>query len=312
MDVRYAKTQELLYELKIGEVMGRDLITVRPDMTMSQLRDILRDHRISGVPVLDGDALVGIVSIEDLIRWLSAGGEDCTIAAEMTKEPVCLYADQPLVHAIKRFDESGYGRFPVMERGTGKLAGILTKGKLIEGVLRKLESDFEEEELRRYRASHIFEDITADYKEIYLTYDVPGKDFDRAGSASTGMKRNLKRLGIHPDIIHRLAIASYEAEMNLVIYTDGGVMEFHISPHEVFLRVKDNGPGIEDVKKAMQTGYSTAAQWVRELGFGAGMGLSNIEKCADKMEIDSTPGIGTTLKIRIFTGPDHQPFGGAS
>ena len=312
MDVRYAKTQELLYELKIGEVMGRDLITVRPDMTMSQLRDILRDHRISGVPVLDGDTLVGIVSIEDLIRWLSTGCEDCAIATKMTKEPVCLYADQPLVHAIKRFDESGYGRFPVIDRGTGKLAGILTKGKLIEGVLRKLESDFEEEELRRYRASHIFEDITADYKEIYLTYDVPGKDFDRAGSASTGMKRNLKRLGIHPDIIHRLAIASYEAEMNLVIYTDGGVMEFHISPHEVFLRVKDNGPGIEDVKKAMQMGYSTAAQWVRELGFGAGMGLSNIEKCADKMEIDSTPGIGTTLKILIFTGPDHQPVGRAS
>ncbi len=312
MDVRYAKTQELLYELKIGEVMGRDPITVRPDMTMSELRDILRDHRISGVPVLDGDELVGIVSIEDLIRWLSAGGKDCAIAAEMTKPPECLYADQPLVHAIKRFDESGYGRFPVIDRGTGRLSGILTKGKLMEGVLRKLESDFEEEELRRYRASHIFEDITADYKEIYLTYDVPGKDFDRAGSASTGMKRNLKRLGIHPDIIHRLAIASYEAEMNLVIYTDGGVMEFHISPQEVFLRVKDNGPGIENVKKAMQMGYSTAAQWVRELGFGAGMGLSNIDKCADKLEIDSTPGIGTTLKIRIFTGPNHEPIGGAS
>ncbi|UCF09837.1 MAG: CBS domain-containing protein [Candidatus Bipolaricaulota bacterium] len=311
MDVRYAKTQELLYELKIAEVMRRELNTFSPVMTMSELRDILRDHRISGVPVLEGEELVGIVSIEDLIRWLSAGGEDCAIAAEMTKKPECLYADQPLVHAIKRFDESGFGRFPVIDRATGKLAGILTKGKLMEGVLRKLESEIEEEELRRYRASHIFEDITADYKEIYLTYDVPGKDFDRAGSASTGMKRNLKRLGIHPDIIHRLAIASYEAEMNLVIYTDGGVMEFHISPQEVFLRVKDNGPGIEDIEKAMQTGYSTAAHWVRELGFGAGMGLSNINKCADKMEIDSTPGIGTTLKIRMFTGPQHKPDGGA-
>jgi anti-sigma regulatory factor (Ser/Thr protein kinase) len=194
----------------------------------------------------------------------------------------------------------------VIERDGGQMVGILTKGSIIEGVLRKLEREFKEEEIRAYRVSHIFEDLLADYKEIYLTYNVPGKDFDRAGSASTRMKRNLKRLGIRPDIIHRLAIASYEAEMNVVIYTDGGTMEYRISPQEVILRVRDRGPGMADVEQALQPGWSTAESWVRDLGFGAGMGLPNIKKCADKLEIDSRPGSGTTLKLRIFTGEANE------
>jgi CBS domain-containing protein/anti-sigma regulatory factor (Ser/Thr protein kinase) len=302
---RLGKTQELLYELKIAQVMRKDPITIRPDATMTALRELLQQRRISGVPVVDGEKLVGLISIEDLIRWLSSDEPDCPIADQMTSSPEGLYSDQPLVHAIRRFDESGFGRFPILDRDTGKLAGILTKGSIIEGVLKQMAREFAEEELRQYRASHIFEDLLSDYKEIYLTYDVPGKDFDRAGSASTRMKKNLRRLGIRPDIVHRLAIASYEAEMNVVIYTDGGTMEFRISPHEVVLRVRDHGPGIPDVEKALQPGYSTAADWVRELGFGAGMGLPNIKKCADKLDVESHPGRGTTLKIRIFTG-DHN------
>ncbi|MBD3235301.1 MAG: CBS domain-containing protein [Candidatus Eisenbacteria bacterium] len=302
MEPRYGKTQELLYELKIEQVMRTDVVTIASDATMSELREILREHSISGVPVVDGDELVGLASIEDLIRWLSSREPDCAVHEQMTRDPECLHADQPLVHALRRFDESGFGRFPIVERASGRMVGILTKGGIIEGVLRKLEREFKEEEIRAYRVSHIFEDLLADYKEIYLTYNVPGKDFDRAGSASTRMKRNLKRLGIRPDIIHRLAIASYEAEMNVVIYTDGGTMEYRISPHEVILRVRDRGPGISDVEEALRPGWSTAEPWVRDLGFGAGMGLPNIKKCADKLEIDSHPGRGTTLKMRIFTG----------
>jgi CBS domain-containing protein/anti-sigma regulatory factor (Ser/Thr protein kinase) len=306
MEPRHEKTQELLYELKIEQVMRTNIVSIRADATMSELREILRDHRISGVPVVDDGQLLGLASIEDLLRWLSNHEPDCPVREQMTRDPECLHADQPLVHALRRFDESGFGRFPITDRTSGRLVGILTKGGIIEGVLRKLEREFKEEEIRAYRASHIFEDLLADYKEIYLTYNVPGKDFDRAGSASTRMKRNLKRLGIRPDIIHRLAIASYEAEMNTVIYTDGGTMEYRISPQEVILRVRDRGPGIADVEQALQPGWSTAESWVRDLGFGAGMGLPNIKKCADKLEIDSHPGRGTTLKLRIFTGDANE------
>lgn len=306
MDALLAKTRELLFELKIADIMHRDVITTRPDQMMSELRSTMRDHRISGTPVVDDGQLVGMISIEDLIGWLNAGGEDCAIAEKMTRDPESLNADQPLVHGINRFEQSGFGRFPVLDSKDGKLVGIVTKGVIIAGLLKHLERALREEEIRQYRASHIFEDITAEYKEIYLTYEIVGKDFDRAGQASTQMKRNLKRLGIRPDIAHRLAIASYEAEMNAVIYADHGVMEYRITPQEISLRLRDRGPGIEDIEQAMKPGYSTAADWVRELGFGAGMGLQNIKKCADRMELKSIPGVGTTLKIRIFTGKKHE------
>ncbi len=306
MDPKYAKTKELLFELKVGDIMRSDVITVTPDQTMQGFRTILREHRISGTPVLENEKVVGMITIADLLTFLAAHEEDCPIAEKMTTNLVWLYADQLLVHALKEFDQYRFGRFPVIDRATGRFVGILTKGIIIEGVLSRMEAELKEEEIRQYRASHIFEDINAEYKEIYLTYDVVGKDFELAGTASTRMKRNLKRLGIRPDIIHRLAIASYEAEMNCVIYADRGVMEYRIAPEEISFRIHDQGPGIPDIEAALRPGFSTAPDWVRELGFGAGMGIPNIKKCADKFDLQSTPGVGTTLKIWIFTGKDDE------
>jgi CBS domain-containing protein/anti-sigma regulatory factor (Ser/Thr protein kinase) len=306
MDPMFAKTRELLFQLRVVDIQRAEVVTMRPDQMMSDLRTTLRDHRISGTPVVENGQLVGIISIEDLVRWLSEGGRDCPIGEKMTRNPVSLYSDQFVAHAVQRFEQSGFGRLPVLDRQNGRLVGIVTRAAIIEGMLGRLEHALREEEIRQYRASHIFEDIVAEYKEIYLTYDVMGKDFDRAGKASTRMKRNLKRLGIRPDIAHRLAVASYEAEMNVVIYADRGTMEYRITPDEIYLRIRDHGPGIADVEKAMQPGYSTAPDWVRELGFGAGMGLQNIKKCADRMELESTVGTGTTLTIWIHTGRDDE------
>jgi anti-sigma regulatory factor (Ser/Thr protein kinase) len=96
-----------------------------------------------------------------------------------------------------------------------------------------------------------------------------------------------------------VAIATYEAEMNLVIYTEGGMIRVRVEPDKILVRVEDSGPGIPDVEKALQPGYSTAPEWVRELGFGAGMGLQNIRNCASKMALKSTVGKGTRLRINI-------------
>jgi CBS domain-containing protein/anti-sigma regulatory factor (Ser/Thr protein kinase) len=306
MAARFIPNQELLFELTVADVMRSDVITVSPSQVMGDLHVLLRDHQISGTPVVEGERLVGIISIEDLIRWLNGGGGAGTIGDHMTRDPVCLNPEMLLVHAIKQFDQSGFGRFPVVAGGDGRLVGILTKGAIIEGMLKRLSQDLLEEEIRQYRASHIFEDIVAEYKEIYLTYEIVGKDFDKAGHGSMQMKKNLKRLGIRPDIIHRLAIASYEAEINSVIYSDGGIMVYRVTPDEVYMRVKDWGPGIEDIELAMQPGWSGAADWVREMGFGAGMGIPNIRKNADTFELESTPGVGTTLTIRIFTGETEK------
>jgi len=309
METKFDKTVEILFELKISDVMRRDIITLGPKDKMSVLKSTLQKHRISGVPVVDGGALVGVVSIEDLIKWLSDEGRDCYIEDIMSKNLQCLYADQPLMHAVKKFDQYGYGRFPVLERESGRLAGIITRGVIINGTLKKLEMEYKEEEIRQYRASHFFGDITADEKNVSLQFNIKGNDFDNAGKASTTMKKNLKRLGIRPDIIQRVAIASYEAEMNVVIYTDGGTMQYNIAEDHISIEVTDNGPGIEDIEKAMQPGFTTSESWVKELGFGAGMGLPNIKKCSDTMDLQSTVGAGTTLKIEIFIGEDDEATG---
>lgn len=294
----FTKVQELVYELKVRDAVTKNVITAEPETLMSELREILRSNQISGVPVMDGDKLIGIISIEDFINWSAGDHIDCPIKDKMTREVNALYEDEPLIHAVSRLDKTGFGRFPVVNRH-GRLVGILSKGDIIERLLRKLEIDYHEEEIHRYRASHIFEDIVAD--KVLLTFQshIKGRDFDRAGEASSSLKKTLHRLGIHPQIVRRAAIASYEAEMNVVIYTNGGDVIAQVRPDQINIFVSDSGPGIEDIEKAMQPGYSTASEWVRELGFGAGMGLVNIKKCADKMDLTSKVGQGTHLKISI-------------
>jgi anti-sigma regulatory factor (Ser/Thr protein kinase) len=130
-------------------------------------------------------------------------------------------------------------------------------------------------------------------------YQVSGKDFANAGRASTAIKDILKRLGVDPLIVRRVAIASYEAEMNLVMYATGGKILLEVSSEAVTLKVVDEGPGIANVELAMQEGYSTATPEMREMGFGAGMGLPNIKRNADVFEISSEIGRGTRLFIRV-------------
>ena len=131
-------------------------------------------------------------------------------------------------------------------------------------------------------------------------YQVLGKDFSNAGRVSTSIKDTLKRLGIHPAVVRRVAIVSYEAEMNLVMYATRGTIALSVSPDAVTLNVEDEGPGIPDISLAMQEGYSTATPEMREMGFGAGMGLPNIRRNSDIFEISSEVGRGTQLQIQVL------------
>ena len=128
---------------------------------------------------------------------------------------------------------------------------------------------------------------------LELTYQVPGDDFSRAGEASSAVKRTLKTLGFPPDLIRRIAIAMYEAEINMVIHADGGVVTARISPELVEVSFADVGPGIPDIDLAMQEGYSTASEQVRD------MGLPNMKKYADDMTITTTVGVGTTVLLQF-------------
>ena len=131
-------------------------------------------------------------------------------------------------------------------------------------------------------------------------FNIIGGDFVNAGEASVKIRNVLKNIGIDATIIRRVAIAAYEAEMNAVMYAKRGVMKFIVQPEKILLTVDDEGPGIKDVKLAMQPGYSTATEEMRELGFGAGMGLPNIKKNCDSFAITSDVGKGTYLKMTFL------------
>ncbi len=192
------RLQELVYELQVRDAMTTQVITVTPQMTIAEFREILRVNRISGTPVVEGGRMVGIISIEDLIKALAAGELEATVGEKMTPHPITLYEDEPLVHAVGKFAKLGYGRFPVVNR-QGDLVGIIVQGDIVRALLRRLEVEYHEEEIRRYRASHIFEDILADQMTLRFRYHIVARDFVRAGHASSRLKTTLSRLGVNPE-----------------------------------------------------------------------------------------------------------------
>lgn len=137
---------------------------------------------------------------------------------------------------------------------------------------------------------------------IVMSYEVPADDFTRAGEASSNVKSKLKKMGVDPEIVRKVAIAMYEGEINMVIHASGGKIDVIVSPEEIEMILKDQGPGIENIELAMQAGYSTAPDNIRSLGFGAGMGLPNMKRYTDEMKIDSMIGIGTTVTMKVKMG----------
>ncbi len=298
-----SETKELVYEVRVDAAMRKGACTVSPDDSMAELRKILRARRISGAPVVEGGKVIGIVSVEDVIRCVLEGKFSEKVRAVMSTPVTSLFADEHLVAAIARFEKTGFRRFPVLDRKSGALVGIITKGDIIRYLLRRLEAEHHAEEMLHVRVGHLFEDIISDKSVLVMRYKVEGGDFEKAGEKSSKLKNNLLRLGSQHAHARRITIASYEAEMNMVIFTPGGELIVSVETEKVTVNAVDKGPGIPDIDRAMQPGYSTAPDWVRELGFGAGMGLPNIKNCSDEMHIESRVGEGTTVQFTVVTGP---------
>ncbi len=134
---------------------------------------------------------------------------------------------------------------------------------------------------------------------ITLNYEISPDDFTRAGEASSDVKSKLKQLGVPPEAIRKVSIAMYEGEINMVIHAEGGKITVEISPESIVMILADKGPGIPDIEKAMQAGWSTAPDEVRSLGFGAGMGLPNMKKYSDEMDVKTELGVGTTVTMVV-------------
>jgi CBS domain-containing protein/anti-sigma regulatory factor (Ser/Thr protein kinase) len=302
---RVSKTQEMVYELTVGEVMATKIVSVSPEQTMADLRGLLRENRISGTPVVENGKLVGMVSIEDLINALNDNAIDAPIRERMKTKVECLSADELLVHCIAKFSKYGYRRYPVLDKNN-ELVGIITKGSIVEGLLQKLEIEYEHSETKaalarqRPTVKKFFEDVTADEISFTFKYSVAGQTLKDAGKAASELKNALKKLGVCPPLLRRIGVATYEAEINLASYTKGGEIRAQVEKWGITVEAVDDGPGIPDVERALQPGYSTAPEWVRELGFGAGMGLVNIQKCADEMKLNSTVPEGTRLTMQFY------------
>ena len=135
---------------------------------------------------------------------------------------------------------------------------------------------------------------------LIFNFDVDGDDFTSAGQASVQIKKNLRQLGLNPETIRRVSIAMYEGEINMVIHAGGGKAQVQVDEEKVTIILEDKGPGIKNIEQAMQEGFSTAPDAIRSLGFGAGMGLPNMKRYSDEMNIESEVGVGTKVVMKVF------------
>ncbi len=299
------RVEELSYDLKVRDVMTVKLITASPQSSLFDVLELLRLNRISGVPVLQDNELVGIISIEDIVHAMERNDLTELVGQYMTRILATVSNYDSIYKAMQTFAERKVGRLPVVDENN-KLVGMITKGDITRGILTALQKDYKEEEVRRYRASHLFEDIISDRTTLVLRYTIKAHDFTHGGIASSNIKRALLRLGADAQIARRCGIAVYEAEMNLIIHsTNGGILKLEVEPHRITMSTTDDGPGISDITQVLQPGYSTATDQVREMGFGAGMGLVNIKRCVDSMDIESTLGKGTKLIMRIHVPTEN-------
>ena len=283
---------EMIYQLKIKDVMQNMLITARKTDTMRHIQALMRENYITGIPVIDEGKLIGIVSIEDIIMALDMNFIDSPVEERMTRDVIVLADDMPLSFGISYLNKYRYGRFPVLNKNK-ELVGILTS----KDVIRSLLVEMNREVLRLEKLNAKDKPHQDKYSE--LSFTTVHYDFELAGKASTEIKKALKQRDFDPKIIRRVAIACYELEINQVVHSHGGTISCSIQPDKVTVVASDEGPGIPDISKALQEGYSTANEWIRSLGFGAGMGLANTKRVSDEFYIESSLGTGTTVRSVI-------------
>jgi CBS domain-containing protein/anti-sigma regulatory factor (Ser/Thr protein kinase) len=284
---------ELIYQLKIKDVMSTAVITGSKEQTMRHIQVIMQENRITGVPITEGQKLAGLVSINDIVTALDKGFIDCPVEERMTRNVIVLQDDMPLSFAISYLNKYRYGRFPVLNKDQD-LVGILSA----TDVIRSLLVEMNREVLRLEKMQKDTNSASSPFAE--MEFNVPHYDFELAGRASTEIKKALKQRNFDPKIIRRIAIASYELEINLVVHSQGGNIHCSIQPDKVTIIAADTGPGIADVNLALQEGWSTANEYIRSLGFGAGMGLANTKRVSDEFSINSAVGVGTTVRSVVY------------
>lgn len=289
---------ELIYRLKIKDVMTSNLITAAKTDTLRSVQTKMKDNSITGIPVATGKRLIGMVSMDDIIRALDAGYIEETIEQHMTKNLIVLEDDMPLSFGISYMEKYNFGRFPVLNK-TKELVGIITSRDVIVALL--IEINKEIEKLEKSAQSNRPPETGG---QISRVYRVRRFDFETAGKASAEIKKTAKDRGMAPADARRVAVAAYELEMNQVLHSNGGTITFTISGDRLTIVAADTGPGIENVDAALEEGFSTATDWIRSLGFGAGMGLPNARRVSDEFSVSSSAAGTTVTSIFHFPSPE--------
>lgn len=296
---------ELIYRLKVKDVMTSHIHTTERTATMRQVRNILKDNSITGMPVVENKRILGIVSMEDVLQALDTGSIDAAVEQHMSKKLIVLEEDMPVFFAISYFGRYSYRRFPVINT-QNELVGIVTSRDITTKLL--IEANNEIERLERETGAPP-EQYSGQIERWFKVYRF---DFENAGYASTEIKKILKARSIDSRTARRIAISAYELEMNLVVHSNGGSIHFLMDDYQVLVQADDTGPGIEDVNAALTEGFTTATEWIRSLGFGAGMGLPNVQRVSDEFYLTSEPSRGTHAKSIILLSPpaDSSDAGG--
>lgn len=283
---------ELIYKLRIRDVMTKEVITVVRGTPLRRVQAIMKQNGITGVPVAEGDRLLGMVSIDDILQALDEDHIEDSVEDRMARNLIVLEEDMPLSFGISYFEKYSYGRFPILNHDK-QLVGIITSRDILVTLL--LEFNREMEKLEdKLQPDAPAASPGSDSRE----YAVRRFDFENAGKASFEIKKLCKQHNPEPKLVRRVAVAAYELEMNLVVHSNGGKIYFSLENDIATIQAVDSGPGIADVDQAIEEGYTTATEWVRSLGFGAGMGLPNAKRVADEFTIESSPS-GTRVVARI-------------
>ena len=291
---------ELIHQLKIKDVMTTAVLSGNKKQTMRHIQALLRENKVAGIPIVEDNKLIGLVSTEDIINALDNGYINSLVEEKMTKDIIHLQDDMPLSFAISYINKYRYGRFPVLNKNS-ELVGILTSSDVIRSLLIEMNREV-------LRLEKLHKDSVEAAYSIFseMEFTTTHYNFETAGRASTEIKKALKQRNFDPKLIRRVAIACYELEINQVVHSNGGAMRCSIYPDKVIVVAADTGPGIEDVNLALKEGYSTANEYIRSLGFGAGMGLANTKRVSDEFTINSQPGKGTTVRSVVFVNSEKD------
>ncbi len=289
---------ELLQRFKVRDVMKRKIIAIPRRAPLREAQHLMRENRISGLPVSEDGRLYGIVSVNDIINALDNGWIDDACEDHMATNLVVLEAGMPLAFALRYFNNYTYGRFPVLD-SERKLVGIISQRDVMRALLYELSVEIRKLERKSARGANAPQERATSENYFRREWAVVRNDLSRAGHAANDIKQILRERKVDRVVARRVAVAAYELEINICIHSHGGILTLLISEDAVTITAKDRGPGIPDIEWALRDGASTANDWIRSLGFGAGMGLPNSKRVSDEFDIQSEVGKFTKVTCRF-------------